>query len=118
MRPVSFSIGKWLVPTQPPKPKPWSQRLSESLPHHISWIYLRNNVQFLFFLFVIVIGINVALFIHRAYYFRDFANLDGSTPNPFYMLSRANGKSCKCVDTFVEPLSYNQASLSGSEIFL
>ena len=88
------SIGKWLVPTQPPKPKPWSQRLSESLPHHISWIYLRNNVQFLFFLFVIVIGINVALFIHRAYHFRDFANLDGSSPNPFYMLSRANGKSC------------------------
>ena len=86
------SIGKWLVPTQPPQPKPWSQRLSESLPDHISWIYLRNNVQFLFFLFVIVIGVNVALFVHRAYYFRHFANLDGSAPNPFYMLSRANGK--------------------------
>ena len=97
MRPVSFSIGKWLVPTQPPKPKPLSQRLSESLPHHISWIYLRNNVQFLFFLFVIVIGINIALFVHRAYYFRDFANLDGSAPNPFYMLSRANGKSVSFV---------------------
>ena len=54
-------------------------------------MYLRNNKQFLFFLLVFIIGINVILFITRAYYFRFFSMLNGFTPNPFYLLSRACG---------------------------
>ena len=36
--------------------------------------------------------INVILFVHRAYYFKDFSMLSGLTPNPFYLLSRACGR--------------------------
>jgi hypothetical protein len=46
---------------------------------------------FLFFLIVLSI-INIILFIHRAYYFKDFSMLNGFTPNPFYLLSRACGQ--------------------------
>ncbi len=50
-----------------------------------------NVRPFLFFLFSLSI-INIILFIHRAYYFKDFSMLNGLTPNPFYLLSRACGK--------------------------
>jgi len=62
-------------------------------------MYIRNNKQFLFFLFLFVVLMNVVLFAARAYYFRDFLMLDGVTPNVFYMLSRANGK-CALGDSF------------------
>ncbi len=55
-------------------------------------MYLRNNVQLVFFIFFVIALINVVLFVLRAHYFKDFANLDGSKPNPFYMMSRANGR--------------------------
>jgi hypothetical protein len=62
-------------------------------------MYLRNNVQFLFFIIVFVVLINVALFVARAYYFRNFKMLEGWAPNPFYMMSRANGE---CVSRFAQ----------------
>ena len=37
--------------------------------------------------------INAGLFTSRTYYFRQFTSLDGTTPNPFYMLSRGCGKT-------------------------
>jgi hypothetical protein len=42
-------------------------------------------------IFLILLA-NGALFCHRAAYFRHFPMLDGFTPNPFYLLSRACGK--------------------------
>ncbi len=86
------SIGRWLVPPKPPKPKPFSQRIRDFLPHQFSMMYIRNNKQFLSFVLIFVVLINTALFAARAYYFRDFLMLDGVTPNFFYILSRANGK--------------------------
>ena len=82
-----FSIGKWLVPPTPPKPKPVSQRIQDSLPQQFSLMYWRNNKQFIAFLFVLTV-INVILFVMRAHYFKDFATLSGATPNGFYMMSR------------------------------
>jgi len=88
---LSISIGKWLVPPTPPKPKPWSQRLQESLPQQFSAMYWRNNKQFIAFLFLLTL-INVVLFVMRAHYFKDFSTLAGNAPNGFYMMSRANGR--------------------------
>ena len=81
------------MPPEPPKPKPFAQRLKGLLPHQFSMMYLRNHKQFLFFLIFFVIFINVVLFVTRAYYFRDFAMLNNFRPNVFYMLSRANGEN-------------------------
>lgn len=89
---LSINIGKWLVPPKPPKPRPFTQRLKDCLPHQFSMMYIRNNKQFLFFTLVFIIIINVALFVARAYYFKDFAMLNNFRPNPFYLLSRANGR--------------------------
>ena len=101
-----YSIGKWLVPPKPPKPKPFLQKVQEALPHQFSMMYIRNNRQFLFFLIVFIIAVNVILFVTRAYYFRDFAVLNGFTPNPFYMLSRACGKiilmACNVCETGIQ----------------
>ena len=38
-----------------------------------------------------MISVNIILFVHRAYYFKDFSTLSGAAPNGFYMMSRANG---------------------------
>ena len=85
-----FSIGRWLVPEKPSKPKPFNQRLRDLMPYQFSVNYWRNNKQFLTFLGFIII-VNIVLFVTRAYYFRDFSMLSGARPNPFYMMSRANG---------------------------
>ena len=53
--------------------------------------YWSNNKSLHSSLFVIFL-INTILFVHRAYYFRNFSMLDGTTPNPFYLLSRACGR--------------------------
>ena len=37
--------------------------------------------------------INAILFLQRAVYFKDFTTLSGLTPNPFYLLSRACGRT-------------------------
>ena len=86
-----FSIGKWLVPPAAPRAKTLSQRLKDSIPPQFTTMYWRNNRQFVTFLFFLV-SINIILFVHRAYYFKDFATLTGETPNGFYMMSRANGE--------------------------
>ena len=51
------SIGKWLVPPTPPKPKPVSQRIQDSLPQQFSLMYWRNNKQFITFIFFLA-GMN------------------------------------------------------------
>eukprot|EP00095_Tigriopus_kingsejongensis_P001891 maker-scaffold287_size221780-snap-gene-0.26 protein:Tk01891 transcript:maker-scaffold287_size221780-snap-gene-0.26-mRNA-1 annotation:"nadph oxidase 5-like isoform x5" len=89
---LSINIGKWLVPPKPPKPRPFSVRLKDCLPHQFSRMYIRNNKQFLFFTIVFIFIVNVSLFVARAYYFKDFAMLNNFRPNPFYLLSRANGE--------------------------
>ena len=53
--------------------------------------YWSNNKSLHSALFVILL-INIILFVHRAYYFRNFSMLNGTTPNPFYLLSRACGR--------------------------
>ena len=79
------------MPSKPPRPRPFKQRLTELIPYQFSGNYWRNNKQFLTFLYFILLT-NIILFVMRAYYFRNFSMLSGTTPNPFYMLSRANGR--------------------------
>ena len=87
---VLFS-GRWLVPPKPSAAKSWYQTFQEKLPHHFTASYWKNNKPFLLTLYSII-GINIILMVQRAYYFKDFAMLNGYTPNPFYMISRACGK--------------------------
>merc|ERR1719228_114211 len=90
---MGIMINRWLVPPKPIKEKSFLERLSTKIPHrYISKEYWTNNKTFLLFLFFIFL-INTVLFIHRAYYFRNFSMLSGFTPNPFYLLSRANGRT-------------------------
>ena len=89
---MSICSGKWLVPPKPCARKSLCQKFIEMIPHPFHASYWRNNRPFLFFLFILAAA-NIILFIHRAYYFKDFSMLNGFTPNPFYLLSRACGKN-------------------------
>lgn len=95
---LSINIGKWLVPSKPSRPQPFKQRLAGWVPYQFSGNYWRNNKQFLTFLYFILVT-NIILFVTRAYYFRGFSMLSGTTPNPFYMMSRACGKFFKSLRT-------------------
>jgi len=90
---LGIMINKWLVPPRPPKEKTLLEKLSDRLPQrYLSKDYWVNNKSFHFFIFVVLL-INTILFIHRAFYFRHFSMLSGFTPNPFYLLSRACGRT-------------------------
>eukprot|EP00090_Calanus_glacialis_P005272 TRINITY_DN14088_c0_g1_i1.p1 TRINITY_DN14088_c0_g1~~TRINITY_DN14088_c0_g1_i1.p1 ORF type:complete len:1071 (+),score=285.92 TRINITY_DN14088_c0_g1_i1:327-3215(+) len=89
---LTLSIGKWLVPPKPVPEKPWQQKLREKLPQNMNMKYFRNNQAFIFFLCFIILA-NMILFIQRVVYFRNFTMLSGYTPNPFYLLSRACGRT-------------------------
>ena len=75
--------------------------MAEKRPRQLSWLYFRQNYQLVIFIICIIFGINIALWVQRAYYFRDFSTLDGSRPNPSYMLSRANGRSLLYLSTLI-----------------
>merc|ERR1740122_832144 len=75
---MTISIGKWLVPPKPVKPKPLPTRMIEKLPQSLTPSYWRNNKPFFFLLFIIL-SINCILFVHRTHYFRNFSNLDGTS---------------------------------------
>ena len=79
-----------MVPPKPSAAKTWYQTFQEKLPHHFTASYWKNNKPFLLTLYLII-GVNIVLMVQRAYYFKDFAMLDGYTPNVFYMISRACG---------------------------
>merc|ERR1719242_2642280 len=89
---LTISIGRWLVSPKPSAAKTWYQTISEKLPHHFNLGYWKNNKPFLCTLYLII-GVNIVLMVQRAYYFKDFAMLDGYTPNVFYMISRACGRA-------------------------
>ena len=89
---LTLSIGKWLVPPKPAPKKSLKQRMMDKIPQSMSKKYIQNNLPFIGFL-MFLIGINLALFIQRAVYFQDFTTLSGLTPNPFYLLSRACGRT-------------------------
>ena len=59
---------------------------------YLSKDYWLSNKGFISFIFLIFI-MNLFLFIQRAYYFRNFSMLSGFTPNIFYVLSRACGRT-------------------------
>ena len=80
-----------MVPPKPSAAKTWYQTFSEKLPHHFTASYWKNNKPFLCTLYLII-GVNIVLMVQRAYYFKDFAMLNGYTPNVFYMISRACGE--------------------------
>ena len=85
---MGIMINKWLVPPEPAKENGILEKFSSKLPtRYFSKDYWTNNKAFLVFLFFIL-SINLILFIHRAYYFRNFSMLSGFTPNPFSLLSR------------------------------
>ena len=81
------------------------------MPYQFSVNYWRNNKQFLTFLSFIII-VNIVLFVTRAYYFRDFSMLSGARPNPFYMISRANGKYIDLQSSTLASLCMYGGSLS------
>jgi len=89
---LTISIGRWLVPPKPSAAKTWYQTFQEKLPHHFTASYWKNNKPFLLTLYLII-GVNIVLMVQRAYYFKDFAMLNGYTPNVFYMISRACGRA-------------------------
>lgn len=64
----------------------------EKLPHNLNMRYFSNNKPFFVFLIAIVL-INIILFFQRLLYFRDFPMLSGYAHNPFYMISRASGRT-------------------------
>jgi len=89
---LGIMINKWLVPPAPPRKKTFWESVSDKLPQrYMSKEYWSNNKSLHSAIFVILL-INAILFIHRAYYFKDFSMLNGTTPNPFYLLSRACGR--------------------------
>ena len=87
---ISLLSGKWLVPPKPVPEKSWQDKLKGKIPQNLNMTYFRNNQAFIIFLFLIIV-VNIILFIQRAVYFRNFSMLNGYTPNPFYLLSRACG---------------------------
>ena len=89
---LTLSIGKWLVPPKPAPEKSLRQKLQDKIPPFMSRKYFQNNLPFIMFLLAIII-VNIGLFVQRAVYFRHFTTLSGLTPNPFYLLSRACGRT-------------------------
>ena len=106
-----------MVPQQPRPQETWFQKSTSYLKKKFSGRHFRNQKQLVFFLAAIVI-INASLFIARAYYFRGFSNLDGSFPNPFYMMSRANGTSSSLLQLSrsqieaIAPVEQNQSCIA------
>lgn len=89
---LTNSLTKWLVPVKT-KPKESSlQAFKTWFNRRFSKEHIKSQWQLFAFIGFILI-VNVILWISRACYFRNFANLDESRPNPFYMLSRANGRT-------------------------
>jgi len=89
---MAIMINKWLVPPKPPVKKTLTQKFKEKLPQrYFTSDYWKTNKSFLFFLFLIFF-VNVGLVVQRFHYFRNFSMLNGMTPNPFYMTSRACGR--------------------------
>ena len=87
-----FSLAKWLVPQKKVDKKngKFGVKIKET------WIAEKKKIRaewqmYLFLAFIF--GVNIILFVTRAYYFRDMYMLNPDFKNVFYMLSRANGKS-------------------------
>ena len=97
---LTISLTKWMVPQKPKPKQTLSQRINCWYKKRFSIKHLQSQKQFFAFLFFLF-GINIILFIARAFYFKDMYNLDGTQPNPFYMLSRANGRTLLFNSTMV-----------------
>ena len=86
-------IHNWCVPPKPPMEKSWTQKMKEKLPKkYFTSNYWKTHTFLKFFLLFIII-VNLSLIIPRKYYFRNFAMLNGFTPNPLSMISRASGRA-------------------------
>eukprot|EP00092_Neocalanus_flemingeri_P018191 GFUD01019688.1.p1 GENE.GFUD01019688.1~~GFUD01019688.1.p1 ORF type:complete len:1116 (+),score=193.24 GFUD01019688.1:205-3552(+) len=90
---LGIMINKWLVPPKPVKEKSFLDKICNCIPQrYFSKEYWQNNKSFLSTICLIML-INLALITERAYYFRNFSTLNGFTPNPFYLISRACGRT-------------------------
>lgn len=89
---MSMGLNKLMLPEKPRPPQTMSTKFKDWFNQKLSLKHIKQNKQLYGFLVFFTI-VNAALWIQRAYYFRNFAWLDGSKPNPFYMLSRANGRT-------------------------
>ena len=103
-----FSISNWLLPSDQrfhgPRP-PLIRRIKDSchsgrrprttdpapMLSPISLKHIRNEWQLFAFL-TFVFLLNGIIFFARSWEFRQFHHLDGTTPNEYYMISRACGK--------------------------
>ena len=89
---LSTGLNKLMLPEKAKPPQTMSTKINDWFGKKFSWAHMKQNKQLYGFLAFYII-VNAALFIQRAFYFRNFAWYDGSKPNPFYMLSRANGRT-------------------------
>ena len=88
---ISFSLAKWLVPQKKIDKK--EGKFGEKIK--ATWDTEKKKIRaewqmYLFLTFIF--GVNIILFVTRAYYFRDMFMLNPDYNNIFYMISRANGK--------------------------
>ena len=89
---LTVSLKKFMVPQKKRAPPTKWDEIKAWYDRKLSWQHMKQNYQ-LFSFFGGFILINLILWIQRAAYFGGMANLDGTMPNPFYMLSRANGRT-------------------------
>ena len=89
---LTVSLKKFMVPQKKKAPPTKWDEIKAWYDRKLSWQHMKQNYQ-LFSFFGGFILINLILWIQRAAYFGGMANLDGTMPNPFYMLSRANGRT-------------------------
>ena len=86
-------INKWLVPATPGANRQALPKLYHNLAaRYLSKDYWLNNKPSIVFVLVIT-TINLVLFTLRGYHFKNFCMLSGFTPNIFYVLSRACGRT-------------------------
>ena len=89
---LTVSLKKFMVPQRKKAPPTKWDEIKAWYDRKLSWTHMKQNYQ-MFSFFGVFILINLILWIQRAVYFGGMANLDGTMPNPFYMLSRANGRT-------------------------
>ena len=89
---LTVSLKKFMVPQKKKAPPTKWDEIKAWYDRKLSWTHMKQNYQ-MFSFFGGFILINLILWIQRAAYFGGMANLDGTIPNPFYMLSRANGRT-------------------------
>ena len=97
---LTLSMSKLLVPQKPKHVPTWTENLKASYKKYFNMQHIKSNKQYYGFYAVFWL-IMIILAIHRGVYFKDFANLNGTTPNPFYLTSRIMGRLLLFTNTMI-----------------